>query len=35
LVIKRKPDSIYDYQYEDVELVGYNPQSIIKAPVAI
>lgn len=35
LVIKRKPNSIYDYEFEDFELVGYNPQPAIKAPVAI
>lgn len=35
LVIKRKPDSIYDYEFEDFELVGYEPQPAIKAPVAI
>lgn len=35
LVIKRKPDSIYDYKLEDFELVGYNPQPAIKAPVAV
>lgn len=35
LVFKRKPESIYDYEFEDVELVGYAPQEAIKAPVAI
>lgn len=34
LVIKRKPDSIFDYQPEDFELVGYNPFPPIEAPVA-
>ena len=35
LVIKRKPDSIYDYEFEDFELVGYEPHPAIKAPIAI
>lgn len=35
LKLKRKPDSIYDYKLEDFELVGYDPQSTIKAPVAV
>ena len=35
LNIKRKPDSIYDYQFEDFEIVGYDPHPGIKAPVAI
>lgn len=35
LVIKRKPDSIFDYQYEDFEVVGYEHHAAIKAPVAV
>lgn len=35
LKIKRKAKSIYDYEYEDIELIGYNPQPAIKAPVAV
>lgn len=33
--ILRRPASIFDYQYEDFELVGYEPQPAIKAPIAI
>ncbi|MBB1269827.1 thymidylate synthase [Shewanella sp. SR44-3] len=33
--ILRKPDSIFDYQIEDFELVNYQPHPHIKAPVAI
>lgn len=33
--ILRKPASIFDYQYEDFELVGYEPHPAIKAPIAI
>lgn len=35
LVIKRKPVSIYDYEFEDFELVGYEPHPAIRAPIAI
>lgn len=35
LVLKRKPESIYDYQYDDFELLHYNPHPALKAPVAI
>lgn len=35
LVIKRKPESIFDYQFEDFEVVDYQSHPAIKAPVAI
>ena len=35
LIIKRKPDSIFDYKFEDFEIEGYDPHPAIKAPVAI
>nr|WP_278988656.1 thymidylate synthase [Plesiomonas shigelloides] len=35
LVIKRKPASIFDYQFEDFEIFGYDPHPAIKAPVAV
>ena len=35
LKILRKPDSIFDYRYEDFELVGYQSHAAIKAPVAV
>jgi len=35
LLIKRKPESIYDYQFDDFEITGYEPHPHIKAPVAI
>ncbi|MBY4896429.1 thymidylate synthase [Cupriavidus sp. AU9028] len=35
LVIRRKPESIFDYRYEDFELEGYDPHPAIKAPVAV
>jgi thymidylate synthase len=35
LVIKRKPDSIFDYKFEDFEIVGYDPHPAIKAQVAV
>ena len=35
LRIVRKPASIFDYQFEDFEVVGYQPEPGIKAPIAI
>jgi len=35
LVIKRRPASIFDYQYEDFVVEGYDPHPAIKAPVAV
>lgn len=35
LVIHRKPDSIFDYKFEDFEIVDYDPHPHIKAPVAV
>ena len=35
LHIKRRPASIFDYEYEDFEVVGYKCHPAIKAPVAV
>lgn len=35
LVIKRKPASIFDYKFEDFEIVGYDPHPHIPAPIAV
>ncbi|WKE64975.1 thymidylate synthase [Gallaecimonas kandeliae] len=35
LVIGRKPDSLFDYRFEDFAIEGYDPHPHIKAPVAI
>src|SRR5256885_637058 len=35
LRIKRKPASIFDYEYEDFEVVDYQSHGPIKAPVAV
>jgi thymidylate synthase len=35
LVIHRKPESIFDYRFEDFEIVGYQCHKGIKAPIAI
>ena len=32
---KRKPSSIFDYQYEDIELSNYDPYPAIKGKVAV
>jgi thymidylate synthase len=35
LAIKRKPPSLFDYKFEDFELVGYESHASIKAPIAV
>ena len=35
LVLKRKPATIFDYQFDDIEIVGYQSHPAIKAPVAV
>jgi len=34
-VIKRRPASLFEYEYEDFEFEGYDPWPAIKAPVAV
>jgi len=35
LSIKRRPVSIFDYEYEDFEVLGYEHHAAIKAPIAV
>ena len=35
LVIKRRPDSIFDYRYDDFEFADYRPHAAIRAPIAV
>jgi thymidylate synthase len=35
LNIKRRPESIFDYQFEDFEVLNYQCHDAIKAPVAV
>jgi thymidylate synthase len=35
LVIRRKPPTIFDYKFEDFDIINYDPYPAIKAPVAI
>jgi len=35
LVIKRKAPSLYEYRYEDFEVVGYQSHPAIRAPIAV
>lgn len=35
IIIKRKPDSIFEYRFEDFEFVDYQSHPGIKAPIAI
>ena len=35
LMIKRKPNSIFEYEFEDFEIVNYQSHPSIKAPIAV
>jgi thymidylate synthase len=35
LTIARRPDTIFDYRFEDFAFDGYDPHPLIKAPVAV
>ena len=35
LAIKRKPPSIFEYEFEDFQLLNYQAHPSIKAPIAI
>ncbi|HEY1459382.1 MAG TPA: thymidylate synthase [Casimicrobiaceae bacterium] len=35
LMIKRRPASLFEYRYDDFEIVGYQPHAAIRAPVAV
>jgi thymidylate synthase len=35
LLIKRRPESIFDYRFEDFEFINYQFLPHIKAPVAV
>ena len=35
LAIKRRPPSIFDYEYDDFEILNYAPHAHIKAAVAV
>jgi thymidylate synthase len=35
VLFKRRPPSIFDYRFEDIEILGYESDAPIKAPVAV
>jgi len=35
LILKRKPDSLFDYRYEDFEIEGYQAHDPIRAPISV
>ena len=35
LIINRRPDSIFDYKYEDFEIADYQAHEHIKAPISV
>lgn len=35
LVLKRVPPTIFDYRFDDVEVIDYEPQGVLRAPVAV
>jgi thymidylate synthase len=35
LLIRRRPESMFDYRFEDFEFLDYQPHPAIKAPIAV
>ena len=35
LQLKRKPETLFDYDFEDFEWLNYDPHPAIKAPIAV
>jgi thymidylate synthase len=35
LTFNRKPDSLFEYTFEDINIQNYNPQAHIPAKVAV
>jgi thymidylate synthase len=35
LIIKRRPPTLYDYEYEDFDIVDYEAQPHIAAPISV
>ncbi len=35
LTLNRRPDSLFDYRFEDFDVAGYDPHPAISAPVAV
>ena len=35
LVLRRRPPTIFDYCFEDLEIAGYEAHPAIKAPIAV
>lgn len=35
LIIRRKPETLFDYQYDDFLIENYHPHPAIKAPIAV
>jgi len=34
-VLRRRPDTLFDYRFDDFEIVDYQSHPHIKAPVAV
>jgi len=35
LELKRRPETLFDYRFEDIEILGYDPAPAIRAPIAV
>jgi len=35
LVLRRRPPTVFDYRFDDIEIADYHPLAAIRAPVAV
>ncbi|EXJ14477.1 thymidylate synthase [Imhoffiella purpurea] len=35
LVLRRRPETLFDYRFEDIEILDYDPHPLIRAPIAV
>jgi thymidylate synthase len=35
LTLRRRPPSLFDYRFDDIDVAGYDPHPPIRAPIAV